>query len=143
MQLVALQSPPIEGPPWYQQILLFVIGLAILVLGLIAVLLYLWIKRPEPDLSFSVNNGDSDDELSEYDRIKQLCSASDGKLPQQEVVKRTDWSEAKVSRIISRLADEGQIEKTRIGRQNFIQLGDTEENEFESDNSEHAQSEEL
>lgn len=124
MRLAALQLPGINGPPWYQQTILIVIGLIMLVICLTAVVLYLWIKTPNSDPPLSAGSNDTADELSEYDRIKQLCSASDGKLPQQEVVKRTDWSEAKVSRVISRLVDEGRIQKTRIGRQNFIQLID-------------------
>ena len=124
MRLAALQLPGINGPPWYQQTILIVIGLIMLVICLTAVVLYLLIKTPNSDPSLSAGSNDTTDELSEYDRIKQLCSASDEKLPQQEVVKRTDWSEAKVSRVISRLVDEGRIQKTRVGRQNFIQLID-------------------
>ena len=70
------------------------------------------------------------DELAtDEDRVLALLEAEDGRIRQAEIADRLDWSASKTSRVVSRMAEDGEIEKLRIGRENVIDLasedGDT------------------
>ena len=54
--------------------------------------------------------------------VVRLLEANDGRLPQADVVRETDWSKSKVSRVLSRMADAGEVTKIDIGRGNVITL---------------------
>ncbi|MBV0925612.1 hypothetical protein KTS45_15510 [Halomicroarcula limicola] len=58
--------------------------------------------------------------LSDEERVLYLLDQHDGQLRQSAVVDGTGWSKSKVSRVLSRMADEGTIEKINIGRENII-----------------------
>jgi uncharacterized membrane protein len=45
-------------------------------------------------------------------------------MKQANIVKETGWSDAKVSQLLSSMADEGRVEKLRLGRENLISLPD-------------------
>lgn len=62
--------------------------------------------------------------LSDEDRVLQLLRQENGRLPQNEITEMTDWSKSKVSRLLSRMEDEGAIQKINVGRQNIIALED-------------------
>lgn len=133
-------------PPWARELgepnravvlSIVLLGVTVLLLG-VAVLL-LWRRQtgdPSPAESERTDAGQPDEstEVSELDRIKQIDDTVSGRLPQQEIVEQTDWSEAKVSRVVSRLAEDGQLEKIRIGRQNFIQINAEDSTRGESEN---------
>ncbi|WP_323191225.1 helix-turn-helix domain-containing protein [Halostella sp. PRR32] len=53
-------------------------------------------------------------------RVLRMLDEHSGRLPQSEVVERTEWSKSKVSRLLSRMEDEDQIKKITIGRENLI-----------------------
>jgi len=53
-------------------------------------------------------------------RVRRLLDEHGGRLPQSEIVERTGWSKSKVSRVLSAMADDGQIQKIRIGRENLV-----------------------
>lgn len=61
--------------------------------------------------------------LTDEERVRQLL-AERGRMRQGEVADEFDWSSSKTSRVLSRMADEGEIEKIRIGRENLIRLPD-------------------
>ncbi|WP_394357381.1 helix-turn-helix transcriptional regulator [Halorubrum alkaliphilum] len=48
------------------------------------------------------------------------------RMRQSAIVEELDWSKSKTSRVLSRMADEGDVEKLRIGRENVIDLAETE-----------------
>jgi uncharacterized membrane protein len=135
MSAVRLQWVLSRGPPWArgagesnQQLQLLVLGLAVAVLILFVAVVLLWRRRPGGEQPSPGETSDiAAEEPDEYEQIRRIDSTVDGRLPQQEIVRQTDWSEAKVSRVVSRLADEGQLEKVRVGRRNFIQVGDDDE----------------
>ncbi|MFC6731012.1 MarR family transcriptional regulator [Haladaptatus sp. DYSN1] len=54
--------------------------------------------------------------------IEHLLSASDGRLNQAAIVSQTDWSKSKVSRLLSAMADDGDVVKIQLGRENLICL---------------------
>ncbi|GAB7014294.1 helix-turn-helix transcriptional regulator [Halolamina salina] len=67
--------------------------------------------------------------LSDEERVEALLERNGGRMRQADIVKETDWSDAKVSQLLSRMADEGSIEKLRLGRENVISLPDGEDEE--------------
>jgi hypothetical protein len=77
--------------------------------------------EPEPELEPSFEN------LPDAERVLKIVDTEDGRMKQKHLVERTGWSEAKVSQVTSRLEDEGEITKLRMGRENIIQLADGED----------------
>ena len=62
--------------------------------------------------------------LSDGERVEQLLERNDGRMKQAAIVDETGWSDAKVSQLLSSMADEGRVEKLRLGRENLISLPD-------------------
>ncbi|KAB1188528.1 MULTISPECIES: MarR family transcriptional regulator [Haloferax] len=60
--------------------------------------------------------------VTDEDRVRTLLQASGGRVRQKDVVTELDWSKSKVSRVLSRMEDDGTIEKLRLGRENVIDL---------------------
>jgi uncharacterized membrane protein len=63
---------------------------------------------------------DGDAPLTDRDRILQLLDDAGGQLKQTRIVEETEWSKAKVSRVLSSMEEDGDISKIRIGRENLI-----------------------
>ncbi|ELY69423.1 hypothetical protein C490_07864 [Natronobacterium gregoryi SP2] len=62
--------------------------------------------------------------LSNEERILQLLEQRGGRIKQQEVVSKLDWTEAKTSQVVSGLREDDEIEVFRIGRENVLSLPD-------------------
>lgn len=62
--------------------------------------------------------------LSDEERVERLLERNGGRMKQADVVKETGWSNAKVSQLLSEMADAGRVDKLRIGRENLISLPD-------------------
>jgi hypothetical protein len=77
--------------------------------------------EPEVDLSL----------LSDEERVEYLLEQNGGRMKQASIVKETGWSDAKVSQLLSAMADEGRVDKLRLGRENLISLPDGDEDEAE------------
>ncbi|MHC3436845.1 helix-turn-helix transcriptional regulator [Natrialbaceae archaeon A-gly3] len=60
--------------------------------------------------------------LSDEGEVIKLLLEHDGEIRQHQITAETGWSKSKVSRIVSRMADEDLIEKTASGRENVITL---------------------
>ncbi|KAB1190684.1 MULTISPECIES: binary toxin-like calcium binding domain-containing protein [Haloferax] len=58
--------------------------------------------------------------LSDEARVFKLLDQHDGQLRQSAIVEGTGWSKSKVSRVLSRMADEGEVQKINIGRENIV-----------------------
>lgn len=54
--------------------------------------------------------------------VKLMLRVENGRMHQTDIVKATDWSKAKVSRLLSRMVDEDEVVKIRLGRENLICL---------------------
>ena len=65
---------------------------------------------------------DSGPLLSDEERILRLLHSEGGRMKQAAIVEDTDWSNAKVSQLLSEMAENGDIDKLRIGRENLISL---------------------
>jgi uncharacterized membrane protein len=60
--------------------------------------------------------------LSDEERVERLLEHNDGRMKQAAIVTETGWSNAKVSQLLSAMAEDGRVEKLRIGRENLISL---------------------
>ena len=111
-----------------------VLALASVSVGLAAVLgLLLWRRtRPEGGTGPTAGTGPAagtgraDPEpaelLSDGERVVRLLEKEDGRMRQSAVADRLDWSASKTSRTVSSLAEDGEVEKLRIGRENVVSL---------------------
>lgn len=67
------------------------------------------------------------DLLTDEDRVRRLLREREGRMKQSAIVDELGWSKSKASRVLSGMADEGEVEKLRIGRENVIDLDTDEE----------------
>ncbi|USZ66932.1 hypothetical protein NGM10_09325 [Halorussus salilacus] len=72
------------------------------------------------------DEGEEDDVelLSDEERVLRLLRQNDGRMKQAKIVSETKWSNAKVSQLLSKMDDDEQVDKLRIGRENLITLPD-------------------
>jgi uncharacterized membrane protein len=83
----------------------------------------------EPD-----EDDDIDEELlSDEERVLRLLDDNGGRMKQANIVKETGWSNAKVSQLLSGMADDEEIRKLRIGRENLITLPGESLGEFDDE----------
>jgi len=68
---------------------------------------------------------------SDDERVLGMIESEGGRMKQKHVVEETGWSEAKVSKLTSRMEDEGDITKIRLGRENILELSDDEDEKDE------------
>lgn len=83
--------------------------------------------QPEATASTAESEPDIDVELlSDPERVEHLLADNGGRMKQAKIVEDTGWSSAKVSQLLSEMADEGRVEKLRIGQENLISLPDSD-----------------
>ncbi|AQL44650.1 hypothetical protein BV210_17955 (plasmid) [Halorientalis sp. IM1011] len=56
--------------------------------------------------------------------VLRLLTAKGGRIRQSSVVERTDWSPAKVSRLLTRMEKRNRIDRVRMGREKIVVSGD-------------------
>ncbi|MEF8813304.1 MAG: hypothetical protein V5A55_05745 [Halovenus sp.] len=143
-------SPPPENgssfPTW-------VLGAAVVFAGVALVVYVVWRRRPDagtgderPETGTGTAGAagtaetaapDAEDTpvdeelLSDEERVKHLLERNGGRMKQADIVDETDWSNAKVSQLLSAMEEDGEINKLRIGRENLISF--PEENVAELD----------
>lgn len=69
--------------------------------------------------------------LSDEERVLRLLRQNGGRMKQATIVTETGWSNAKVSQLLSKMDDDADIEKLRIGRENLITLPEVDPTEVE------------
>ena len=72
--------------------------------------------------------------LSDEERVERLLERNGGRMRQADIVKETGWSDAKVSQLLSAMAEDGDVEKLRLGRENLISLPDGDERDDPREN---------
>ncbi|MFB6218450.1 MAG: helix-turn-helix domain-containing protein [Halobacteriaceae archaeon] len=72
-------------------------------------------------------DGVDEELLSDEERVERLLARNGGRMKQANIVSETGWSNAKVSQLLSSMAEEGRVEKLQLGRENLISLPDHEE----------------
>ncbi len=60
--------------------------------------------------------------ISDEEVVLNIIKQRGGRIKQVEIVEKTDWSNAKVSQVLSHLEQKGFVDKLRIGRENLISL---------------------
>ena len=60
--------------------------------------------------------------LSDEERVERLLETNGGRMRQAAIVDETGWSDAKVSQLLSAMAEDDRVEKLRLGRENLISL---------------------
>ncbi|WP_231189728.1 helix-turn-helix domain-containing protein [Haladaptatus sp. DYF46] len=63
-----------------------------------------------------------DDILTDEGRVLNLLSENRGRMKQVDIVEETGWSKSKVSRLLSRMEERGDINRLRVGRGNIVYL---------------------
>lgn len=87
-------------------------------------------ERPTTQPTPQFEGAASDSEtpaLTDEEEIVQLLVENGGRMKQSRIVTSTDWSKAKVSRLLSKMEDRDEITKLTIGRENLIFLGTVDE----------------
>lgn len=120
-----------NGPPWYQRTLLLLLVLAGVVVVLGIAVMYLWYTRSSTS-GFEFGVSSREQTKTDEECVEEILADAGGELPQRQLVEETDWSESKVSRVTSRLADDDLIEKIRIGRENHLRLADSDHTDSSS-----------
>jgi len=75
----------------------------------------------EPD-----DEGVDEELLSDEEQVERLLERNGGRMKQADIVDETGWSNAKVSQLLSAMAEEDRIDKLRIGRENLISFPDVD-----------------
>jgi hypothetical protein len=58
--------------------------------------------------------------MSPENHVLHLLERNDDRMKQSEIVDATDWSKAKASRVLSRMEEEGELVRYRVGRENVV-----------------------
>lgn len=64
--------------------------------------------------------------LTNEEVVCRALKQNDGRMRQSQIVDSTEWSKAKVSRVLSDLEENGVIQRIRIGRENVVDLNSEE-----------------
>lgn len=111
--------------------LLFWTGVAgLAAIAFVGVILY-WLHNPKGNDSqqgvvSSGGSGGSDGGssgsalLSDGERVIELLAENGGRVKQQTIVEETEWTAAKTSKLLTRMEEDGDIQKLRVGRENII-----------------------
>lgn len=97
---------------------MIILAVAVIIISIVAAVLYLRRKSPKHILPV----------LTEGERKTVEILLRDKEVDQRKIVKETDFSKAKVSRIIHDLEARGVVEKRPKGRTNIIKLKKIEKN---------------
>ncbi|MFC4439435.1 MULTISPECIES: helix-turn-helix transcriptional regulator [Natrialbaceae] len=93
------------------------------------------VDQPD-DTSQEFAYAEEDDEvdpelLSDEERVLRLLRKNGGRMKQASIVSETGWSNAKVSQLLSKMDDDEDIKKLRIGRENLITLPEIDPTEID------------
>lgn len=75
-------------------------------------------RRP----GFVGGSGVEDPMLTDEERVRRTIAAAGGRMRQRELVERSGWTKARVSRLVSAMAADGVVVKVRVGRENVLCL---------------------
>ncbi len=65
--------------------------------------------------------------LSNEEQVLRLVRERGGRMKQQAVVEELDWTDAKTSKVVSGLREEGELESFRLGRENVLSLPEVDD----------------
>jgi uncharacterized membrane protein len=68
-------------------------------------------------------DGAADSDLvTDEERVRSLLADRDGRMRQADIAEDLGWSASKTSRVVSGMVEDGVVEKTRLGRENVVDL---------------------
>ncbi|OAQ52905.1 hypothetical protein HTG_08745 [Natrinema mahii] len=65
--------------------------------------------------------------LSNEEQVLRLVRERGGRMKQQAVVEELDWTDAKTSKVVSGLREDGELESFRLGRENVLSLPEVDD----------------
>lgn len=65
--------------------------------------------------------------MTDEERVLNLLDVNGGRMRQTAIAEEFDWSASKTSRVVGKLADEGEVEKLQLGRENLVALPNHDE----------------
>ncbi|MFD1586655.1 helix-turn-helix transcriptional regulator [Halorientalis brevis] len=80
-------------------------------------------QSTEPASEQSADGQDDDpaeELLSNEERVLKLVEEEGGRIKQQQVAQRLDWTDAKTSQVVTKLRENDEIEVFRLGRENVL-----------------------
>jgi len=81
----------------------------------------------EPTQETDESAAETDPELlSDEERVEHLLEQNGGRMRQADIVTETGWSDAKVSQLLSAMAEDDRVDKLRLGRENLISFPDVD-----------------
>lgn len=60
--------------------------------------------------------------LTNEEVVCRLLDRNKGRMRQSQIIESTEWSKAKVSRVLSDMEEKGVVDRVRIGRENVVDL---------------------
>ncbi len=72
------------------------------------------------------------DLLSNDEQVIRILEANGGRVKQQTVKEELDWTDAKTSKVVGSLREEGMVESFRIGRENVLTFADEDPLDLEN-----------
>lgn len=70
-----------------------------------------------------------EDLLSNEERVLRLVRENEGRMKQQAIANELGWTDAKTSKVVRTLREEGELEGFRLGRENVLRLPEVAEEE--------------
>lgn len=67
-------------------------------------------------------SAESEELLSNEERVLRLLENQGGRMKQQDVVQELGWTDARTSQVVSGLREDGELESFRLGRENVLRL---------------------
>ncbi|RZH67320.1 helix-turn-helix transcriptional regulator [Natrinema altunense] len=77
------------------------------------------------------------DLLSNEEQVLRLIEERGGRMKQQAVVEELGWTDAKTSKVVSGLREDGRLESFRLGRENVLSLPETDDEHPEGSSEGH------
>ncbi|GAA0262977.1 helix-turn-helix transcriptional regulator [Halobacterium noricense] len=62
--------------------------------------------------------------VTDEERVRELLADRGGRVEQAAVAEELDWSPSKTSRVVSRMVEDDDVQKLRVGRRNILELAD-------------------
>lgn len=92
----------------------------IIAIVVVTVAIGFYARTISEDKTWSLTNLDE-----EETNIVNLLDSEDGKVKQKKFSTEFDWSDAKVSRLTTRLEDKNIVEKSMVERENIVRLNES------------------
>lgn len=84
------------------------------------------VEPPADETATPAASPEDSELLTDEAQVISLLTEHDGRMKQSAIADELEWSKSKTSRVLSGMAEAGDIEKLRIGRENVIDLSEND-----------------